>query len=224
MSYAEWVNDPYDCSVRSEELEKLPIVIDDILPTNQVYNDIIKSFRKFPELQADMIQEKKKMVNFQKNEKKQIEIECEKVFDSLKTTKIACFSTKKDSILMWSHYADYHKGFCIEYKNSENSDFFKRIMPVIYSHTFYCWKDYKYFLITKYKDWSCENEWRYWEMEQDTEYVNSPTPTAVYCGAKMSEYNIKQIVKIAKKNSFDVYQIYPAKDRYELDFKEIYKI
>ena len=28
---------------------------------------------------------------------------------------IACFSEKYDNILMWSHYADYHKGFVLEY-------------------------------------------------------------------------------------------------------------
>ena len=30
--------------------------------------------------------------------------------------KIACFSGRSDSILMWSHYADHHRGYCIEYE------------------------------------------------------------------------------------------------------------
>jgi len=30
--------------------------------------------------------------------------------------RIACFSECNDSILMWSHYADHHKGICIEYE------------------------------------------------------------------------------------------------------------
>jgi len=29
-----------------------------------------------------------------------------------------CFSIDSTNILMWSHYADSHKGFCIEFKNS----------------------------------------------------------------------------------------------------------
>lgn len=28
---------------------------------------------------------------------------------------ISCFSERKDSLLMWSHYANSHKGFCVEY-------------------------------------------------------------------------------------------------------------
>lgn len=33
-----------------------------------------------------------------------------------KNSKIVCFSENKESILMWSHYANSHKGFCIEYQ------------------------------------------------------------------------------------------------------------
>lgn len=29
--------------------------------------------------------------------------------------KLKCFSEKKDSLLMWSHYSKNHKGFCVEY-------------------------------------------------------------------------------------------------------------
>jgi hypothetical protein len=29
--------------------------------------------------------------------------------------KVSCFSERSDSILMWGHYADGHKGFCVEY-------------------------------------------------------------------------------------------------------------
>lgn len=36
----------------------------------------------------------------------------------LQNTKIICLSEKFDSMLMWSHYANYHKGFCIAYKKS----------------------------------------------------------------------------------------------------------
>ena len=39
--------------------------------------------------------------------------------------RISCFSTKNDSILMWSHYADSHRGVCFEFE--ENRDFFKKV-------------------------------------------------------------------------------------------------
>lgn len=36
-------------------------------------------------------------------------------------TKIACLSERIDNSLMWAHYADYHKGFALEYDFSNNS-------------------------------------------------------------------------------------------------------
>lgn len=36
-----------------------------------------------------------------------------------KNVKIICFSEKFDSILMWSHYADYHKGYLLVYDKEE---------------------------------------------------------------------------------------------------------
>ena len=34
---------------------------------------------------------------------------------------VACFTTELNNILMWSHYADGHKGFCLEF----DTNFFK---------------------------------------------------------------------------------------------------
>ncbi len=36
---------------------------------------------------------------------------------------ISCFSRRKDSILMWSHYADSHRGVCFEYDITKNENF-----------------------------------------------------------------------------------------------------
>ena len=48
---------------------------------------------------------------------------------------ITCFSEKCDSMLMWSHYADSHRGFCVEYDLNllqSNSEILKHIYPVLY--------------------------------------------------------------------------------------------
>lgn len=52
---------------------------------------------------------------------------------------IQCFSKVFENYLMWAHYADSHKGFCIEYDydpiklESENNNF--SMYPVIYTST-----------------------------------------------------------------------------------------
>lgn len=38
------------------------------------------------------------------------------------TLKICCFSSAPKNILLWSHYADKHKGICIGFKTLQNSD------------------------------------------------------------------------------------------------------
>jgi hypothetical protein len=53
---------------------------------------------------------------------------------------IHCFSETNKSILMWSHYADYHRGFCIEYNFSElgfDHHLTRMIFPVIYKNTLF---------------------------------------------------------------------------------------
>ncbi len=38
---------------------------------------------------------------------------------------VTCFSKKNNEILMWSHYADGHKGVCIEFEFEKHQDFFE---------------------------------------------------------------------------------------------------
>lgn len=43
---------------------------------------------------------------------------------------VACFSAKSDDLLMWGHYADGHRGFCLEFSTLVEP--FSRAMPVAY--------------------------------------------------------------------------------------------
>ena len=51
---------------------------------------------------------------------------CESMNDSLQKNKdklkICCFSEVDDNILMWSHYADSHKGLCLEFDTKKIPD------------------------------------------------------------------------------------------------------
>lgn len=53
-------------------------------------------------------------------------------------TRVASFTEVSDSILMWGHYSDAHKGFCIEYDFSRGDEIYiKYIFPIIYSNQKY---------------------------------------------------------------------------------------
>ncbi len=45
------------------------------------------------------------------------------VEDAKDSALVSCFSKRKNSMLMWSHYANSHKGVCIEYERPESKDF-----------------------------------------------------------------------------------------------------
>ncbi len=88
--------------------------------------------------------------------------------------RILCLSELNKSNLMWSHYADYNKGICIEYSLdiSEFDDLKKYLYPVIYRKvpfdiTHLCEVEQKVELavllssIIKSEEWSYEREWRF---------------------------------------------------------------
>lgn len=55
---------------------------------------------------------------------------------------LTCFSETVNSILMWTHYADSHKGFCIEYDAEKIDIEYKRFLfPVIYQRDVYDFTD-----------------------------------------------------------------------------------
>lgn len=64
------------------------------------------------------IQIEKEISNFEKNMNKAID-------ELIENTYICCFSKKNDSILMWSHYAENHKGACFEFDSLEDNSFFE---------------------------------------------------------------------------------------------------
>ena len=97
---------------------------------------------------------------------------------------VCCFSETNLSMLMWSHYADNHKGVCIEFEFPENSLEKSELSQVNYSNEFpkFTFDDYRGFskqdvqnkirqLITvKAKDWEYEKEWRLIHDEKNTLY------------------------------------------------------
>ena len=79
-----------------------------------------------------------------------------------------------DDILMWSHYADSHKGFCIKLLDDENEPFIASTFPISYSDDYPIVnpiKDdvtlrMKKSLLTKAKHWEYEKEWRIIDHEE----------------------------------------------------------
>lgn len=166
----------------------------------------------------------------------------EKYRDKVQKSILNCsFSEVKDSILMWSHYAKNHSGFCIQYnfkKLGEKSDLTRMLQPVIYKNEIFditpYMKDMKnlnclmisYLAMIKSTKWKYEKEWRYscvWGPSAEPFNKGVNTPTAVYLGAKMEEKDALFIKKIAKEKSIPVYKMKMKSNEFKLIPEKSYK-
>jgi len=152
--------------------------------------------------------------------------------------KICSFSENIESLLMWSHYADEHKGFAIEYDFSvlPVSDLTCRFLwPVIYSENLF--DASKFFkeaknkesfnnlfgiisAIHKAKDWQYEKEWRLvvipFSGKDPPHNFQVPTPKSVYFGAKMLDKDKKIISEITKVKSIPLYRMELSHTEYKM--------
>lgn len=85
---------------------------------------------------------------------------------------VLCVSEIPLSILMWSHYADNHRGVCLRFRSSTPDHFFLRAQKVIYQPDFPTARVFdddltrmRAIALTKSNDWEYEREWRILEHE-----------------------------------------------------------
>ncbi|NCA61179.1 DUF2971 domain-containing protein [Bacillus cereus] len=151
--------------------------------------------------------------------------------------KISCFSEVHNSILMWSHYADNHKGFCIEYNFNEidiNSNLISALQPTIYSDEIINIGEHlkrtpkkvekfkgvleEYAAIIKSNEWIYEQEWRIVFRENKSGGFNCKGlyPKAIYLGSRISEDDKIELLEIAREKKIPVYQMKTDNNKFEL--------
>lgn len=137
--------------------------------------------------------------------------------------KVSCLSEIHDSILMWSHYANQHQGFCIGYDTSEIEEKIKKqLFPVFYHETFFPLinvekTDKKLNLLIKYKDWRYEREWR---LISDEKFLPLK-PSKIYLGVKFNDEYLDYFKDIAREKNWKLYKMEMNYSEYALKSKEI---
>lgn len=149
---------------------------------------------------------------------------------------IGCLATDPKNRLMWSHYSDSHKGFCIEYDFTGMKDEVLPL-PIIYSENrpLIPWKaaiahtpesikeataDLTLGLLTKDKSWEYENEWRVLLPAANPPDLKVPI-TAIYLGAHIAPENKAIILEIASNHKIPVRQMKTDRGAYELHAEDI---
>lgn len=135
---------------------------------------------------------------------------------------VTCFSEDVDNFLMWSHYADSHKGICLKFDWKIHEDYFqgdkviyKSKLPTIkYSSDIKFRNQIKRIVTTKLKYWNYENEIRsvidIGKSRKRNPSFNPKALVGVIFGDKTSQENIdliKRIINLHEEyNKIDYYK------------------
>lgn len=146
---------------------------------------------------------------------------------------VYCLSEDPGQILMWSHYADSHKGIVIGFNATRNCPFFGRALPVNYSE---CYPDLNFhrgspedhalpILTTKSHHWGYEKEWRIIEHDNGHGVYKFPpyTIASVILGCEISNENTKLVESWAEKceHRLKLYKATKKPQEFGLDIVEI---
>lgn len=254
---ADWFNDPYDTMVRYD-YEGIRKYVETIVSPEGL--EQLKSFyaqgNDFPDAYKQILPDefwgemKSRVLEITEFEDLGVRLESSKQqllslistffpilsFFSKRFSTIACFSEDVKSILMWSHYADSHKGFALEY------DFRPTLIhplprvgvfPVVYSEERYDASSYLTWALLKIlgvkavnpdmmasikaalfksKQWIYEKEWRM--VDPGPHDILNPTPSvieyrpiAIYYGRNIEAKNKERLHRIAESKGIKEYEM-----------------
>ena len=144
---------------------------------------------------------------------------------------ITCLSELDDSLLMWAHYANNHRGMCVEYELMEiNRQLKFTPIPIVYSEDRACigslnpdtverdtTKVFLESLTAKSSEWSYEKEWRIirddgacgdrWDAEKKGALLDMILPTSVILGCMAKQEFSKLVQEYCESNRIKLYRM-----------------
>ena len=149
----------------------------------------------------------------------------------LESVGMYCLSRIRDSILMWSHYACDHRGYCLEFNATDHM--FKEAQCVHYSDDypvveFYSTpieKQVELVFLTKYLGWRYEQEWRIIDFRNGSGIKPYPRDllTGVVFGTRMPDSDKALIRSWVNRRGHNVkfYQCTQNDRKFTIDISEI---
>ena len=224
-------NDPYDCELNIDISEQLQV-----FAKSMIENEI-KKYAVNRATKRQYEKGKNKLSKEVENDIIKLKIELQDDWEKLKKEiAVCCLSEYRNSILMWSHYANSYRGFCIGYDFSEMIEMYKgNILPVLYTDELTSIQKYlniknKYTAgvhatVSKSTVWKYENEWRIISSLCKTEkdkLINAPIPKDLYFGSKINSNTRTNLIEIARTNNIrNIFDITFDKKNFTLLFQPI---
>ena len=152
---------------------------------------------------------------------------------------VLSLSERFDSILMWSHYAEFHKGFCVGFNEEKmrQSNLFGQGGPVNYDTHFPKIDPRKNRGMeksfvqthTKAKDWAYEMEYRLTQLffpkepKKDDRIITFPTEliSEIILGLKTPEEHKREIIEIANEKKIPIFEIEQIQAQFKLVKKPV---
>ena len=144
-----------------------------------------------------------------------------------------CLSEVRDSILMWSHYAQDHFGYCLEFAAEDHEYMFGAAQPVSYCDDYPVVEFYntpidrqvQLIFLTKYRGWAYEREWRVIDTKGGSGLHSYPPIllTGVIFGLRMPESQRKHIRSWVKNRGHAVrfYECTQDDRRFAIEIRRI---
>jgi len=218
-------NDPYDCAIPANIKEPTDQDVDRIRSHYLAKSTLDQSQKK--QFETLILSELRKQ--FTTAGKGAVE----EIHAFLKTKGISCFSDRNDSLLMWSHYGGYGKGFCLEFDTAFPE--FKNLRMVSYTNDMpqidivpiLCDNNHEQveqLYCTKAKDWEYEQEWRCIHQKAGTAY-HYPTEalTGIYFGPdiEFSSFEIICLILNGQNEKIKKWMGCRCKSTFSVDFTEV---
>jgi hypothetical protein len=219
-------NDPYDCALPATITELSDEEVEKVRHFHLAKSDLPPMPRKdleclsTPDLKVRLLELAKGVLN-----------KCANKFADEKG--FSCFTEKKDNLLMWSHYADRQRGFCLEF--STKAEPFTKIRPVEYKDSMpqlrsvdiLCGIDNDDFLnlfFTKSSEWAYERGWRCIHNNVRTVYgYAAETLVGVYMGPKSTdtEFEIIALILAGQNTHVKLWKGRQSKTQFAVEFEPI---
>lgn len=231
-------NDPFDC--------KIPInykLLNSNEKINRYINVFINSYRNLMiNDNLNIEQEREKLKYRLKNEMDEFQIENEEKFFRFqdKFYGVLSLSTIWTNIIMWSHYSDNHKGYCVGFweEKLRNSDIFGTsgaIKPVDNYPQIKPFDDYLKKALTqtrtKAKDWEYEKEYRFTKLfeftkdeptdEERTKTIPNNFFAEIILGLNMNKQDKSELINIGRQKGIKVYEATKVPFKFQIDRIEV---
>lgn len=192
-------NDPFDCNLSECKTPSIDEALKYLKSlreyTPEHLNKITSLFQKEPDKLLSLVKETKQKV--------------------INNRGICSLSKKHNNILMWSHYADNHKGIVVGLDLKSDLDFFLYPVNVSYQDNY---TELNYFkdpeesinatIRTKSSLWAYEEEIRIYKSASGLHKINKDAIKEIYFGINTAQQNIDEIRKLCEDQQIPNIQFY----------------